>query len=173
MSTIRATLVNPAFRLLRSLNAADLATMAVAGLVTVCDATLPRPIAQFFTSIHGAIFLVFSAAVMLLYTKPLTGLIAVYVAYRLAHARSPIVPADAFGAGDPAASLPGDVENAVPMKQSYVPAEATLEEAIVRRDAPVGEASGKFVMTPAAVQMDPRAGPRPVASDTFGAAPYY
>lgn len=166
MSSIHAV-IKPIFLFIRTLNAVDWFTFAVAALISWYNAVIPC--AELFTSIHGSLFLVFVTAVMFLYAKPMTGLAAAYVAYRLAYAKSPMIPAADNRGKSGIDGVKVDEPEAVPMKQAYVPAEATLEEAIVRRDAPVGEAQSKFIMSPTAADWG---GVRPVAANTFGGVPY-
>lgn len=140
---------------LRSLNAVDIVVYFSTLVFFMWDVPLPATLAALLTSVYGLFILGASAAYMLFYLKPLTGIVSlalIYRIYELSSRYTPYAPlTNGYSNGVSKAQLQGSPlanpmdsaanvrEMAAVLPTIRVASEPTLEESIVASQAPIGE----------------------------------
>jgi hypothetical protein len=105
----------------------------------VLNVTMPTMVAEFFASALGMLALLTATAFMLIYAKPITGIVAVLLAYRIvqiSHMSLPYVAATSSSSQLQSMSRIRTETASIP--QFVAPNEQTLEEAMVNKYAPIG-----------------------------------
>ena len=129
-------------------------------LVYLCDFKMPPLVARYLTSAVGLAVILFTSAYMLLYTKPITGIIFVFLAYRIIQMSQTFIPYSTATTLQTSAYRQPFSSRSEPivMPQYSVAVERTLEEAMVAKYAPIG------VHKPITVDDDTVASYKPVYS---------
>lgn len=131
---------------LRTITAADVLVYFSTLALYLWDVPIPPSLAALLTSVYGIVFLVAATFYMVLYMKPITGIVSIaltYRVYQLSLKNTPytaIEPTPQFKLrGAPVRNQP--LEYTTPMPSISVQADPTLEEYIVAQKAPIGEES--------------------------------
>jgi len=155
----------------KTMNVLDIVVYASAILLYCWDFAMPPMLAEGLSSVVGLSLILFASAYMILYTKPITGIIFVFLAYRLVQMSQTFVPYTnshtLHSSSFSSSSINGLRIEPIVMPQYSVKSERTLEEAMVAKYAPIG------VQTP--VKVDEKAintAAKPVSSmSTYAGVP--
>ncbi len=134
---------------LRTISAADVLVYFSTLALYLWDVPIPPTLAALLTSVYGIVFLVAATCYMLLYMKPITGIVSIALTYRIYQLGMKNTPYSAIDTtvnapqfnlrGSPVNNQP--LEYTTPMPSISVQADPTLEEYIVAQNAPIGEGS--------------------------------
>jgi hypothetical protein len=126
---------------LRTISAADVLVYFSTIALYLWDVPIPPTLAALLTSVYGIVFLVAAASYMLLYMKPITGIVSIALTYRIYQLSLKNTPYTAIEP-IPQFKLRGQpLEYTTPVPSISVQADPTLEEYIVAQNAPIGEES--------------------------------
>ena len=132
---------------LRSISAADVLVYFSTLALYLWDVPIPPSLAALLTSVYGIVFLVAATSYMLLYMKPITGIVSIALTYRIYQLSLKNTPYTAIEPTPPRFKLRGQpLEYTTPVPSISVQAEPTLEEYIVAQKAPIGEESPVYAV---------------------------
>ena len=137
---------------LRSISAADVLVYFSTLALYLWDVPIPPSLAALLTSVYGIVFLVAATSYMLLYMKPITGIVSIALTYRIYQLSLKNTPYTAIEPTPPRFKLRGSpvsnqpLEYTTPVPSISVQAEPTLEELIVAQKAPIGEESPVYAV---------------------------